>query len=106
MAFTPSPEFQAAADASKKLLAKPSADELLKLYSLYKQVTDEKGFAAAKAPGTFDFKGKAKYNAWKEVAEAGTSPEDAQKQYIELVEELKTKYGYDENKVPETVGDN
>lgn len=37
--------------------------------------------------------GKAKYNAWKKVHEEETSPEEAEKLYIELVEQLKEKYG-------------
>jgi acyl-CoA-binding protein len=37
---------------------------------------------------------KAKYQAWKEVKDL--DPEDAQKQYTELVNELKEKYGLKE----------
>lgn len=48
--------------------------------------------------------GKAKYNAWKKAVEDGITPEQAQEKYVALVEELKKKYGYDENKVPENVG--
>ncbi|KAM5348170.1 hypothetical protein ACJ41O_007994 [Fusarium nematophilum] len=48
--------------------------------------------------------GKAKYNAWKKIAEEGISPEAAQEKYVALVESLKEKYGYDANKVPEAVG--
>lgn len=33
------------------------------------------------------------YDAWKDIAEAGTTPADAAKQYIELVEKLKEEYG-------------
>lgn len=35
----------------------------------------------------------AKYNAWKKVVDDGLSAADAQKKYIEYVEELKAKYG-------------
>ena len=38
---------------------------------------------------------KYKYNAWKEVSEKGTSPEAAQKHYVELVERLKKSYGFE-----------
>ena len=48
--------------------------------------------------------GKAKYNAWKKVAEEGTTAELAQERYIAKVEELKGKYGFDANKAPEAVG--
>lgn len=38
--------------------------------------------------------GKAKYNAWKKEVDAGTTPEAAQKKYVELVEKLKNELGY------------
>lgn len=92
----------------------------LSLSALYKIGTGE-DFSKATAPGTFDFKassplltptkkantfqqGKAKYNAWKKVVDEGVTPDAAQEQYVKLVEELKEKYGYDENKEPEAVG--
>jgi diazepam-binding inhibitor (GABA receptor modulating acyl-CoA-binding protein) len=34
----------------------------------------------------------------------GISQEQAQERYVKLVEEMKTKYGYDADKVPEAVG--
>lgn len=40
------------------------------------------------------------------MVDEGISPEEAQKRYVELVETLKAKYGYDENKEPEAVGGN
>lgn len=39
--------------------------------------------------------GKAKKNAWKKVHDEGVSPEDAQKRYVELVEKLKEKHGFE-----------
>ncbi|KAK2882452.1 hypothetical protein FQN49_000344 [Arthroderma sp. PD_2] len=99
-----SPEFLSAAEASRKLLAKPSDDELLSLYALFKQGKQDPPFADAAAPGMFDFKGKYKYAKWKEVVDQGITPEQAQEQYVELVEKLKAKYGYDESKEPEPVG--
>jgi len=98
------PEFEAAAAASRKLVAKPTDDELLDLYSLFKQGTQDPAFEDAPKPGTFDFKGKYKYNAWKKIVEEGVTPEEAQKRYVELIEKLKEKYGYDESKDPEPVG--
>jgi diazepam-binding inhibitor (GABA receptor modulating acyl-CoA-binding protein) len=35
------------------------------------------------------------WRAWKSVADTGITPEEAQTKYIELVEELKVKYGFD-----------
>ncbi|KAK3353618.1 acyl-CoA-binding protein [Lasiosphaeria hispida] len=89
---------------SKKLTTKPGNDDLLAIYALYKVATGE-DFATAKAPGTFDFKSKAKYNAWKSLVENDApSAEEAQTEYVAKIEELKAKYGYDENKEPEAVG--
>ncbi|CAK1363117.1 Acyl-CoA-binding protein 1 [Cercospora beticola] len=88
-----SAEFKKAAEESKKLKSKPTNDQLLKLYSLYKIGTGE-DFSKATAPGMFDMTGKAKYNAWKAEVEAGTQPEEAQKKYVEFVEELKSKLGF------------
>ena len=48
--------------------------------------------------------GKAKKNAWQKRVDEGLTAEQAQEQYVELVEKLKTQYGYDENKEPEAVG--
>ncbi|RYP82038.1 hypothetical protein DL770_005721 [Monosporascus sp. CRB-9-2] len=95
--------FQKAAEDSKKLTSKPDNDDLLDLYALYK-VANGEDFSKAPAPGMFDLKGKAKYNAWRKVVDEGVKPEQAQEKYIAKVEEMKTKYGYDENKEPEAVG--
>ncbi|CAG9937057.1 unnamed protein product [Clonostachys rosea f. rosea IK726] len=84
MAVEQSAAFKTAVEDSRKLTGKPSNDQLLELYALYK--------------------GKAKKNAWKKHADAGLTPEKAQEQYVALVESLKESVGYDANKVPETVG--
>ncbi|RYP68401.1 hypothetical protein DL771_006665 [Monosporascus sp. 5C6A] len=119
--MAPSEAFQKAANDSKKLTSKPDNDDLLDLYAYYK-VANGEDFSKATAPGMFDLKvhthrpntpveedvsptdGKAKYNAWKKVVDEGVTPELAQEKYIAKVEEMKTKYGYDENKEPEAVG--
>lgn len=75
---------QAAAD-SKSLSERPSNDVLLKLYALYKQVTE--GDVSGERPGGFDFKGAAKYDAWEK--QKGKNKEDAAKEYIEFVNSLK-----------------
>lgn len=76
---------QAAAD-SKNLPAKPSNEVLLQLYSLYKQGSI--GDINTEPPSSpFDFVNKAKYEAW--AALKGVSPEEAMKQYIDLVHQLK-----------------
>ena len=48
--------------------------------------------------------GKAKYAEWKKVVEEDKlSAEQAQDAYVESVETLKTKYGYNADKEPEAV---
>ncbi|KOS17781.1 Acyl-CoA-binding protein -like protein 1 [Escovopsis weberi] len=97
-------DFEQAAEDSRKLLAKPSNDELLSLYALFKVAKGE-DFDKATKPGMFDLKAKSKYNSWKKcVEEDQLTPEQAQEKYVLLVEELKVKYGYDANKVPEKTG--
>ncbi len=77
-------QFEQASKDVKALSARPSDDDLLSLYGLYKQATD--GDASGKKPGMFDFVARAKFEAWEELA--GTSPEDAMKAYIEKVRAL------------------
>ncbi|KAM4056932.1 acyl coA binding protein [Hirsutella rhossiliensis] len=98
-----SPEFEKAVVDSKKLTGKPSNDELLDLYALYK-IANGEDIAKAPAPGMFDMKGKAKKNAWQKLLDEGVTPDQAQVKYVALVEDLKTKHGYDADKVPEAVG--
>ena len=69
----------------------PSNDEQLKLYA-YAKVAEGKSIDEAKKPGMFDLAGKAKYNKWKEVADAGTTAEKAEQEYIKLAEELLAKH--------------
>ncbi|KAL2040504.1 hypothetical protein N7G274_006947 [Stereocaulon virgatum] len=86
--------FQKAVVDSKKLKAKPTDEELLQLYSLFKVGTGEDILKATK-PGSFDFKAKYKYNAWKKLVDEKTTPETAQKEYVDLVEKLKGTYGFE-----------
>ncbi|XP_062961401.1 acyl-CoA-binding protein [Cynocephalus volans] len=82
-------EFEKAAEEVKHLKTKPSDNEMLCLYSHYKQATV--GDVNTERPGILDLKGKAKWDAWNELK--GTSKEDAMKAYVSKVEELKKKYG-------------
>lgn len=77
--------FEQAADDVQGLGSKPSNDTLLKLYSLFKQGTQ--GDVSGKRPGFTNPVGRAKYDAWAELK--GTSKDDAQQQYVDLVESLK-----------------
>ena len=80
-------QFEQAAGDSKTLSSKPSNETLLQLYSLYKQSTD--GDVNTEPPANpFDFVSKAKYDAW--AALKGTTVETAMKDYIGLVEKLKS----------------
>ncbi|RDA96117.1 hypothetical protein CP533_1731 [Ophiocordyceps camponoti-saundersi (nom. inval.)] len=103
MAPAQSAAFEKATADSKKLTSKPANEDLLQLYALYKVGIGE-DVAKSPDPGMFDLKGKAKKKAWQAVVDEGTSPEQAQEKYVALVEKLKASCGYDENKVPEEVG--
>ena len=76
--------FEEAVIRSKTLKERPTNDVLLKLYALYKQVTE--GDVTGERPGGFDFKGAAKYDAWEN--QKGKSEEDAGNEYINLVNSL------------------
>lgn len=69
------------------LSEKPRNDVLLKLYALYKQGTV--GDVTGERPGGFDFVGSAKYDAWAKLR--GLSREEAQREYVNLVETLKAR---------------
>lgn len=95
------------------MTSKPNNDQLLKLYGLFKQasfgdnntskyqikasylyIKEILSVSSSDWPiipsigkPTFDIKGRAKWDAW--TANKGLSQEEAEKQYIALVEELK-----------------
>ena len=77
-------EFEQAAKDVKSLDARPSDEDLLALYALYKQATD--GDASGEKPGFFDFVARAKYEAWEELS--GTSADDAMRRYVDKVRAL------------------
>ena len=77
-------KFEAAAENVKKLTKRPSNDEFLQLYSLYKQ--GSQGDIEGKRPGFTDMVGRAKYDAW--AALKGTTPDEAMKKYVATVESL------------------
>ena len=81
-------EFEKAVAQSKELTKRPSNEELLQLYALYKQATD--GDVIGDRPGGFDFKAIAKFDAWAEIK--GKSKEDAMKDYIALMGRLYQQY--------------
>ncbi|MDQ2657620.1 MAG: acyl-CoA-binding protein [Bacteroidota bacterium] len=77
-------QFTSAISRSRELTSRPSNEDLLSLYALYKQATE--GDVSGERPGGFDFKAIAKYDAWAEVK--GKSKEDAMREYVALVERL------------------
>lgn len=77
-------KFAAAQEKVKTLTSRPSNDQLLELYALYKQGSS--GDVSGSRPGMFDLKGRAKYDAW--ATKKGTSKDAAQQAYVDLVEKL------------------
>lgn len=77
--------FTAAVSQSKELPSRPSNEDLLQMYALFKQATD--GDVSGDRPGGFDFKAIAKFNAWEE--KKGMGKEQAMQDYVNLVERLK-----------------
>lgn len=104
--------FNEAAEKVKSLTKRPTDQELLDLYALFKQAsfgdntTSEYHDAFANfgvdsshsllihsftgRPGMFDLKGKAKWNSWDE--KKGMSQDEAKEKYIVYVDELLAKY--------------
>ena len=80
-------QFNEAVLRSKELTVRPSNEDLLKLYALFKQATE--GDVTGERPGGFDFKGAAKYDAWN--SEKTKSADVAMQEYINLVNELHNK---------------
>jgi diazepam-binding inhibitor (GABA receptor modulating acyl-CoA-binding protein) len=82
-------DFQSAQLRVKQLTQTPSPEQLLALYSLYKQATV--GDVTGSRPGMLDFKGRAKYDAWS--GRKGTSKDAAMHSYVELVQRLAAQHG-------------
>ncbi|XP_055066201.1 acyl-CoA-binding domain-containing protein 7 [Misgurnus anguillicaudatus] len=82
-------EFNQYAENVKKVKTRPTDQELLDLYGLYKQANV--GDNNIDKPGMMDFKGKAKWDAWN--SRKGMSNEDAMSAYISLAKETIEKYG-------------
>jgi diazepam-binding inhibitor (GABA receptor modulator, acyl-CoA-binding protein) len=76
--------FNAAVLRSKELSSRPSNEDLLKLYALYKQATE--GDVSGERPGGFDFKAIAKFDAWQ--SRKGKNKDEAMQEYVTLVNTL------------------
>jgi diazepam-binding inhibitor (GABA receptor modulating acyl-CoA-binding protein) len=72
--------------ATKKVNASSNLGnaQMLEFYGLYKQATA--GDARGGRPGTFDLRGRAKYDAWE--ARKGLTSEQAKKLYIDAAAKL------------------
>ena len=77
-------EFDVAVEKVRNLQERPSDEILLKLYGLYKQSIN--GNNHTQNASMFDFKGKAKWNAW--TSESGKGKNKSKKEYIDLVNKL------------------
>lgn len=82
-------DFQKSSDAVRNLKTRPSNDDLLKLYALFKQATE--GDVSGNRPGLLDLKGRKKYDSWAE--RKGVSKESAMQCYVTLVKDLESRYG-------------
>jgi diazepam-binding inhibitor (GABA receptor modulator, acyl-CoA-binding protein) len=76
--------FEQAAVDVKSLSKRPSDNDMLALYALYKQATE--GDVSGEKPGFFDFVARAKFEAWEALQ--GTSAKDAMQRYIDKVRSL------------------
>jgi diazepam-binding inhibitor (GABA receptor modulating acyl-CoA-binding protein) len=76
--------FKDAQERVKTLTKRPSNDQLLELYSLFKQ--GSVGDVQGKRPGMLDLKGRAKFDAW--AGRKGMSKEAAMDAYVALVNRL------------------
>ena len=81
-------DFNSAVSMSKDLTKRPTNEELLDLYALYKQATD--GEVSGERPGGFDFKAIAKFDAW--TSKKGMTKDQAMKDYVSLVSKFQQSY--------------
>lgn len=81
-------QFEEAAAKSKEMTRRPTNEELLKLYALYKQGSE--GDVSGDRPGGFDFKAIAKFDSWEELK--GMSQDKAKEEYIAFVNKLLQQY--------------
>lgn len=82
-------QFEQAQQDVTRLSKRPGNDDLLALYSLYKQAIE--GDVKGARPGMLDMVGRAKYDAWARLK--GTPPDEAKRRYVAKVQELQKKLG-------------
>ena len=81
--------FESAIQIVNNLKVKPTNEELLLIYGLYKQ--SNFGDNNTQQPGFLDFKGAKKWEAWNNLK--GKTSNEAKQVYINLAMELFKKYG-------------
>lgn len=81
--------FEEAVNLVTILKTRPTDDEMLQIYALYKQATV--GDNENDRPGMLDFKNRAKHDTWME--KKGMSVKSAKIEYIVLVNCMIDKYG-------------
>ncbi|XP_049866870.1 putative acyl-CoA-binding protein [Pectinophora gossypiella] len=79
-------QFKQVSDSVRNWKTKPSDDENLALYSLFKQAN----FGDVNISEPSGLVEKAKFKAW--TNRKGMSPDEAKKQYIEIAQKLQAKY--------------
>ena len=76
--------FEQAQKDIKSLTKRPSNEDLLALYALFKQAME--GDAKGARPGMLDMVGRAKFDAWTQLK--GTGKEQAMQKYLDVVKGL------------------
>lgn len=77
-------KFKQAQEDVRTLTKRPTDQQLLDLYALFKQATE--GDNTTSKPGMFDIKGQFKWKTWNE--KKGMSADAAMQSYIDLVQNL------------------
>lgn len=81
-------DFATASEKAKNFSKKPSNDEFLEFYGLFKQATA--GDCNVDKPSALDVKGSAKWNAWNR--HKGMSQDAAKAAYVATYEKYAPKY--------------
>jgi len=83
-------DFDAAVDSINNKVNKTlDNDELLEIYSLFKQASV--GDVNTSRPGMLDFKGKAKWDAWN--GKKGLGQDEAKQNYVDYAAKMLEKHG-------------
>ncbi|CAL8098004.1 unnamed protein product [Calicophoron daubneyi] len=81
--------FKEAAEKVKNLKQRPTDNEMLELYGLYKQSLE--GDVNTDAPSFINITAKSKWNAWN--SRKGMAKEKAMEEYVAFADRMISKYG-------------